>query len=75
MPIGCRSISFAPWFVEGMIGRESTLIHRRRRQRRESDDVTDGVDVFDLGAEIVVDVDTATFVGLRARRSPARVAP
>ena len=52
--------------AERVAGRHPALIHRRRGQRGEADDVADGVDVVDLGLEVVVDEDPAAVVGLQA---------
>ncbi len=49
-----------------MVGGQPALVHRRGGQRGEADDVADGVDVVDLGLEVVVDEDPAAVVGLQA---------
>ena len=52
--------------TERVAGRDPSLVHRRRRQRGEADDVADGVDVVDLGLERLVDEDPAAAVGFQA---------
>ena len=53
--------------AEGVIGRQAALFHRGGCQRREPDDVTDGVDMIDLGLKsLVVDEDSAAIVGFEA---------
>ena len=49
-----------------MVGREPALVHRRGGQGWEADDVADGIDVIDLGLEVVVDEYPAPVVGLEA---------
>ena len=63
MPIGCSSMQAARRLAAGVVGGEPALLHRRRGERREADDVADRVDVLDLGAEVVVDLDPAAVVG------------
>lgn len=38
------------------------MLHRRRGQRGKADHVADGIDVVDLGLEVVIDVDPASLV-------------
>src|SRR5262249_26005247 len=47
----------------GVVGRDPALLHRRRRERGEADDVAHRVDVRHLGAEEIVDPDPAALVG------------
>src|SRR5262249_5451651 len=47
----------------GVVGREPALLHGSRRERREADDVADGVDVRCGRAEVLVDLDAASVVG------------
>src|SRR5580700_4147381 len=54
--------------AEGALRGDAALFHGDRRERRESDDVADGEDVRNLGAEILVDRDTPALVGLDAGR-------
>jgi len=51
-------------FAEGVVGRPAALLHRGGGQRREPDDVPDGVDVFDLGLEVFVDLHPAAVAGV-----------
>ena len=50
-----------------MVRRRTALLHRGRGQRREADDVADGVDVRHRGAVVLVDRDPAAPVGGQAR--------
>ena len=47
---------------------DARLLHRRRRERREADDVAGGVDVRHGRAVVAVDVDVAALVDLDADR-------
>ena len=49
-----------------MVRGQPALVHRRGGQRREADHVADGVDVVDLGLELVVDEDPPAVVGLES---------
>ena len=52
--------------AERVVRGQPALIHRRGGQRREADHIADGVDVIDLGLELVVDEDPAAVVGFEA---------
>lgn len=56
---------------EGVVRRRPPLLHRGRGQRRETDDVADGVDVRHLGAVVLVDRDPAARV--RGQPGPVQV--
>jgi len=48
MPIGCNSCITRTGSPTRVLRGQPALLHRGRRQRREPDHVTDGVDVVDL---------------------------
>src|SRR5215813_14492371 len=48
--------------AEHMTGRQTTLFHRGRRQRRKADDIPRGIDVWNRGLEMLVDADPAALV-------------
>ena len=52
----------------GVGGGQAPLLHRRGGQRREADDVADGVDVRHLGLVELVDLDPAAVVGVHSGR-------
>jgi hypothetical protein len=52
----------SPAIAERVTGGQPPLVHRRGGQRGETDDIADGVDVVDLGLELIVDEDPAAAV-------------
>ena len=52
----------------GMVRGQPALLHGRGSQRREPDHVADGVDVRDLGLEVLIHRDPAALVGTQAGR-------
>ena len=75
MPIGCSAVEVVGRLVERVGRGQATLVHRGRRQRREADDVTDGVDVRHRGLVLLVDDQPAPLVGLEPGPARGRARP
>src|SRR5262249_44286031 len=54
--------------AEHMTGRQTTLFHRGRRQRRKADYIPRGIDVWGCGLEMLVDADPPALVERDAGR-------
>ena len=62
-PDRLQTLQLVRRFVEGVGRRQSTLVHRRRGQRREADHVTHRIDMRNRGLTVIIDHESAALVG------------